>query len=161
MIHTIRSHPQLLWMVGLQISTIYVYFFLSIFISQVFTITTNATIMSMRNLSNVPCKHGHNGAPPPPVWNHAKTRWVLGVHLQEKYRQIAVVVSARYFDAMAIKKIEYSLNKLSLSPRAGWSVSCRIIVNKIKEQLVSHTKMHHLVVEIEIDCATYSNCAHL
>jgi hypothetical protein len=37
----------------------------------------------------------------------------------KKYQQIAVVFSVGHFNAMAMKKIKYSVNKLTLSPRAG------------------------------------------
>ncbi len=75
--------------------------------------------------------------PPPPVQNHAKTWWVLGVHLRKNYRQKAEVVSVHHFVTTAMKKMKYSLQKLTLSPRARWSAFCRIKVNKIKEQIVS------------------------
>jgi hypothetical protein len=75
--------------------------------------------------------------------------------------QFAVVVSAPYFDAMAMKKVEYSLQKLTSSLRVRQSASRRIIVNKIKEQLVSRKKMHCGVTKIEISCKTYGDCTHL
>jgi hypothetical protein len=56
--------------------------------------------------------------------------------MQKSYWQIAVVVSACRFNAMAMKKIEYSFQKLTLSPRMCLSTSHKIIVYEIKKQLV-------------------------
>jgi hypothetical protein len=57
---------------------------------------------------------------PPPLYEIMPTHYEFSGSSAKKYQQIAVVVSARHFDATAIKKREYSLKKLTISPRARY-----------------------------------------
>jgi hypothetical protein len=59
------------------------------------------------------------------------------------------------------KNYRYSLKKHNFCPHARRSAAYRIIVNKIKEKLVSRKKLNRRVTVINIDCATYNNCTHL
>ncbi len=78
-------------------------------------------------------------APPPPVQNQVKTRWVLGRHPQIRYWRIAGV-SVRHFDAVAQKKA--FKNSPLVSKLA--ELLHRIILNKILEQLVLSMKVTSL-----------------
>ena len=59
------------------------------------------------------------------------------------------------------KKHRYLLKKHTFCPHARRSAAYRIIVNKIKEKLVSHKKLHRRVAVIDIDRATYGDRTHL
>jgi hypothetical protein len=77
---------------------------------------------------------------PPLVRNHAKTWWGLGRHRQKIYRRIARV-SARWFDATAEWKAHVFTKKYTFCRGARRSAAYRIIVNKIKKQLVLRKKI--------------------
>jgi len=98
------------------------------------------TYRALRAVPSAPPTTTWQWRSPPLVRNHAKTWWGLRRHRQKIYRRIARV-SARWFDATAEWKAHVFTKKYTFCRGARRSAAYRIIVNKIKKQLVLRKKI--------------------
>ncbi len=115
-----------------------------LFTRSIFIITYCTLSLSLRETRSfvLPLFFSHHGASPPPVGNHAETRRGLGRLRQRGYRRVAGV-SAHRSDAAATRKHVGSLRKLTSCPcpQARPADAHRIIVNKIRNELISSIKI--------------------
>jgi hypothetical protein len=138
----LRTHPKLLPAFQMVRLRVWLIFFLCIFYPKYFYYITYSLSLRERARSLVPALfYRRPWRTPPPVRKQAQTRsWVLGGSWNNWYRRIAGV-SARRIEPSEPKKHNEIASKITFCPPARPADAHRIIVNKIRNELILSIKI--------------------